>query len=227
MTDASGASDALDPEILSARIGELPTPGAILTRMRNVDADVRALDAEIRAHREQLTTAFERGWAHWRDAWRRFFNDNQGFAARAWPGTLGEVEAFARRLRDWRAAAERAGVDLSTPAPGRAQPRRPVVQLPNLPEFPSLRDVGPALREIAPVLRDIVPSLPVIPPMLGADGPLSAQFWESVKPVAIASAVAVGGLAIVWLFINLRTITGQAKDLESIAPLLLSKGIVP
>lgn len=220
--------DVIEPELVprGAMAGNLPTPGTILTRMRIVDADVRAFDAEVRAHRDQLTTAFERGWAHWRDAWFRFLRENQSFAARAWPGTMGEVEAFAQRLPDWRERAERAGLELESPAPRRPPAPRPIIQLPDLPDLPNPREVGEAIRE----LREAIPQIPGLP---GMPPVLTNEFWQNVKPVAIAGAVAVSGLALVWLLMNLRMAAGQfggvgaqAKDLEKLAPMLLTRGLV-
>ncbi|MBZ0121666.1 MAG: hypothetical protein K8H88_32010, partial [Sandaracinaceae bacterium] len=66
---------------------------------------------------------------------------------------------------------------------------------------------------------------------LGPEGPLSARFWESLKPVAIAGAVAVGGLALLWAASSARAALGQARSaerlLESGVPqALLTRGVV-
>ncbi|MBZ0118363.1 MAG: hypothetical protein K8H88_15275, partial [Sandaracinaceae bacterium] len=108
----------LEAELVPAAVG-LATPGAILTRLRAVDADVWSLDVELQAQRAQVGAMFLRGWEHWRGAWVRFRRENEPLTPRLWPGTMDEVEGFARRLRDWRTAAERAGAGFTTPAPAR------------------------------------------------------------------------------------------------------------
>jgi hypothetical protein len=252
--------DALEPELVPAAMAGLATAGETLTRMRNVDADVRALHAEIDANRERLSTAFERGWAHWRDRWFQFFRENQGLAQRMWPGTIEEVEAFARRLQDWRSAAERAGLELASPDPSRPPPQRPIISVPSVqvPNFgraarDAVRELGEVAREVGPAVRGLVPnfpSIPGLPPVLGPNGPLSVQFWESVRPVAIAGAFAVGGLGLLWILWNLRMATamarppsidsaiggasssdgaqqsGQLNELARLAPMLLSRGLI-
>ena len=41
--------------------------------------------------------------------------------------------------------------------------------------------------------------------------PLSARYWENLKPVAIAGACAVGGLGLLWILFNLRNAAGMAS----------------
>lgn len=250
---ASEERRVFEPELIPAALAgaSLATPGAILTRMRNVDADVRALDGEIEAQRARLPASFARGWAHWRDAWRRFYADNEGFAARVWPGTLTEVEAFARRLRDWRSAAARAGAELATPeasrpprpAPGEASLPDVLPSLPGLPGLPSLPDLSP-LRDLARALPNAARALPNPADLLRParelfhQSPLSARFWDSVKPVVLAGAFTVAGLGLLWILLNLRYLHpasgalrggeqgGGARELEQLAPLLTSRGLL-
>ncbi len=219
--DPNESADLYDPDLVfSAAAGALATPGEILTRLRIVDADVRSFDAEIQGQRAELPPAFVRGWNHWRDAWRRFFAENQAFVRRLWPGTLREVEAFARRLRDWRTAAERAGVSFSGPAPGRPPASTPLIRVPSLPSLPSLPHL-PSLPGLPNVFPN--PSMLLGPgaALLRPNGPLSSGFWQSVKPVAIAGAVVVSGIALVWIAATVRTAFGQAQQVERALPMLL------
>lgn len=232
----------IEPELVpAATAAGLATPGAILTRMRLVDADVRAFNEEVRANRARLTTAFERGWAHWRDTWFRFYREHEGLVARAWPGTLGEVEAFARRLPEWRARAEAAGMRLESPRP--AQPAPPP-RLPNLPSLPGFPDLSP-LRELAQALPRAAQALPTPAELLQPardlleQSPLSSRYWENLKPVAIAGACAVGGLGLVWVLWNLRMAMVGAgaranasaevlrdPEVQKLIPLIASRGLV-
>lgn len=215
MTTASERE--LEAELVPAAVG-LATPGAILTRLRAVDADVWSLDVELQAQRAQVGATLLRGWEHWRGAWVRFRRENEPLTPRLWPGTMDEVEGFARRLRDWRAAAERAGVRFTTPAPARAPAPRPILPIPQLP-FPSL---DPS-RLLAPVLG---PAGELLRP---SGGPLSADFWRQVKPVAIAGAVVVAGVGLIWAATMARAALSQAKSAERVidqaAPLLLRMGV--
>lgn len=232
--------ELVEPELIPAALAGLATPGAILTRMRLVDADVRAFDHEVRGNRERLTTAFERGWAHWRDTWFRFFREHQGLAARVWPGTLGEVEAFARRLPEWRSRAEAAGMRLESPAPARPAPRPSLPELPSLPGLPSFPDLSP-LRELAQALPRVAQALPnpadLVQPArdLLEQSPLSARYWENLKPVVIAGAFAVGGAGLLWILWNLRMMSAGARagaerlqdpELQKLLPLIASRGLI-
>ena len=228
---------SINPQLVPAAMAGLATPGEILTRMRLVDADVRALDDELRAQRAHVQASFVHGWEHWRDAWRHFFQDNQGFAARAWPGTLNEIEAFAARLRDWRSAAQRAGAHLESPAAGRMPASQPV-QLPHV-QLPSAHQLLEPLRELAhavPTPADLASSVR----HALEETPLSSRYWESIKPVAIAGAVTVGGIGLLWLLWHLReanggvlggsiarrAVGGDAAELERLLPMLASEGVV-
>ena len=233
----------VDPELVpaAAMVG-LATPGEILTRMRLVDADVRALDDELRSQRAQVQASFRSGWAHWRDAWRHFFRDNQGFAARAWPGTLNEVEAFAHAAAG---LAER----------GRARGRAPrVSQREPVAHAHVAAGAGPAPPGRAPALgaellqplRDLAHAVPTPAEMADSvrhaleETPLSARYWESLKPVAIAGAVTVGGIGLLWLLWHLReanggvlggsiarrAVGGDAAELERLLPMLASEGVI-
>lgn len=240
--------EAIEPELVPSATAGFVTPGTTLTRMRQVDADVRALDAELTAQRTRLPAPFLQGWAHWRDSWFRFFRDNEGFAQRAWPGTMLEVESYARRLRDWRSGAQRVGAELTTPEVSRPGPMAPALpSLPSLPSVPSLRGLLPGMPDLSP-LRDLAQALPEaaralpnpLAPMrdLYDHSPLSAKFWESVKPVAIAGAFAVGGLGLLWVLFNLQRMqaanapsggsgSGEAmRDLERLLPMLATRGVV-
>ena len=106
----------------------LITPSRARARMDGVEASVATLDERIRARRVQLGDGFVRGWARWRDAWRRFY---RGYP-RAWDwwylgngSAWNETLVYQERLGQWRRAAERAGVRFSTPAPQSAPERRP------------------------------------------------------------------------------------------------------
>ena len=215
---AAGDREPLEAELVPAAVG-LATPGAILTRLRAVDADVWSLDVELQAQRAQVGASFLRGWEHWREAWVRFRRENEPLTPRLWPGTLAEVESFARRLRDWRTAAERAGARFTTPAPARVPapqsilPQLPALPLPNLDPSRLLRPMlGPAGELLRP-----------------SGGPLSADFWRQVKPVAIAGAVVVAGVGLIWAATMARAALSQAKSAERVidqaAPLLLRMGV--
>jgi hypothetical protein len=213
-------TEAVDPEIVPNALVGLASPGVILTRMRNVEADVRALDAEIDAQRSAVPRSFLSGWTHWREAWRRFYRENQAFAPRAWPGTMDEVEAFARRLRDWRGAARRAGVELASPEPGRPQPQRPLVQLPDLSQL------AQALPRIPNPAGLLSPMLGPAATLLHPQGPLTSEFWDKVRPVAIAGAVVVGGIACLWVAANVRTALGQLEGADKVLPMLATRGMI-
>lgn len=246
----------IEPELVRGGAAGLVTPGSTLTRMRQVDADVHALDAELSAQRGRLPAAFLRGWAHWRESWTRFFRDHESFAQRVWPGTALEVESFARRLRDWRSGAQRVGAELTTPDVSRPGPSIPTPRLPDLPSMPamqSLQSLGemlPGLPDLSP-LRELAEALPnaaralpnaLTQPVREAleQSPLSARFWESVRPVAIAGALTVGGLGLLWVLVQLRSMSPATRigtppsgasaasdgELERALPMLLSRGVI-
>jgi hypothetical protein len=122
----------------------------------------------------------------------------------------------------------------------------PDIQMPDL--GAAARELGEAAQRVGPALRGLIPSLPNlpgVPPVLGPGGPLTSQFWESVRPVAIAGAFAVGGLGLLWILWNLRMATmvartstggtsmpeagsqsGQLNELARLAPMLLTRGVV-
>lgn len=184
-------------------IGGVATPGAILTRMREVDADVRGLGHEIEADRDRIDGAFVRGWRHWRDAWFYFYGENEPFHARIFPQVLLEVEGFARRLPIWRQAARRAGVDIAIPENSRPppSPRLPRIEVPTLDAL----------------TRPWLAAAPVLAP----NGPLSAEFWAQVKPVAIAGAVVAGGLGLALVAVNVRAAVNQSAAAKEMLPLLV------
>lgn len=101
---------------------------------------------------------------------------------------------------------------LESPVPARPMPRLRLPDLPSLPGLPSF-DLSP-LRELAEALPRAAQALPSAADLMQPardlleQSPLSARYWENLKPVAIAGAFAVGGLGLLWILFNLRNAAG-------------------